>query len=969
MVTTVCFASQVMRFELTICLTAGVMLLKSPASTAGLSLRNTILPAFGISLGDHSVLSRLLAVIDSTNTLTAKLKTPPDWLLTSEGKPDIPLHLPTGSNVYARAPTNALWCTTQSSFYTVALSVTYILTLKISEISKWLSDCFGGLAASEWASGMPDATLQAEFTLTRSTLYNSQTLARETAPYGLSSTVISLAIHIVNFDIHMEFFQDQKRILLVPTGSGSIFSMITGAFQGTTGDSDMLPRGDGTTDSSFFRFMFNHVYLWNVGLTVAEQASTPPGAEAITWNFGLLAELFLEQDTSGGSDKVVIALSYDSSTKTFLGRTLFKTELMKMSRTRAIDWDPRVDPSVILRKNNVYENMVDNIDILKLVGVDVSESPIHPILTEAQISFTKGDVGNSSIFTLYSSFSMGKLPDENAPVPFEWNTAAIDVVISKGATTSYTIDLTDVFTMTGRLSEEEARANVTPPSAVFAILLHFEKTDAGRIWSLRASARNLSVRLIRSFFDTDVQDGALAVMDRINLASIDIAYVFQGKNAASFLMTGVLQLGELELDLRYDYSKGTNTISSWNFEALLRTGSPSSTIASIAESIVPGSSEKLPEFVGSIPVAPNASQAGSPVCLLKFGSDDDTENGRSSLLSVWLSIAGFSLTFVQYQTRAKLNEKSVVKRVLRISVDQIPMMNKIPIIGEMPQPFDHLAYLWVEDDSSKLTGLEAVDSTRLGISRAELEDIKSLYPPEIPPFQVRESASAKKDQAETSNDDSKSPVQSKGSQPVDIALAHGHHFVVVVGGTVVLDHVFNTNRKDSQDTPADTPSDQGNTGNDSHHNNNTNAAKTPEAQPTKGTTKTSAGPLSINALTLQYKQGHLIVSVDATLKLGPLTFSVIGFALDINLKGVKLHHLADIVAKGLIEASLHGMEVGLSQGPLTLKGVFVHDKSAVGESYRGGIAVGFKAWQVLAVGEYFIHLDANGKEDYKAVFV
>jgi hypothetical protein len=101
-----------------------------------------------------------------------------------------------------------------------------------------------------------------------------------------------------------------------------------------------------------------------------------------------------------------------------------------------------------------------------------------------------------------------------------------------------------------------------------------------------------------------------------------------------------------------------------------------------------------------------------------------------------------------------------------------------------------------------------------------------------------------------------------------------------------------------------------------------------EAWPTKGSTTTSAGSLSISALTLQYKKGHLIVTVDATLKLGQLTFSVIGFALDITLSGVKLDHLADIVTHGLISASLPGMEVGVQQGPLTLNGVFIHDKTS-----------------------------------------
>ena len=81
-----------------------------------------------------------------------------------------------------------------------------------------------------------------------------------------------------------------------------------------------------------------------------------------------------------------------------------------------------------------------------------------------------------------------------------------------------------------------------------------------------------------------------------------------------------------------------------------------------------------------------------------------------------------------------------------------------------------------------------------------------------------------------------------------------------------------------------------------------------------------------------------------------------------------IDHLADIVRDNLVSVSLHGLQVGLTQGPLTLDGVFIHDSGKDYESYKGGIAVGFKVWQVLAVGEYFVH-KGNGVDDYKAVFV
>jgi hypothetical protein len=102
---------------------------------------------------------------------------------------------------------------------------------------------------------------------------------------------------------------------------------------------------------------------------------------------------------------------------------------------------------------------------------------------------------------------------------------------------------------------------------------------------------------------------------------------------------------------------------------------------------------------------------------------------------------------------------------------------------------------------------------------------------------------------------------------------------------------------------------------------------------------------------------------------------VIGFTLEIQINQVKLNDLAALITDGLVSVSIHGLEAGLDKEPLTLKGVFIHDVvpdatgDIVTESYRGGIAVGFKAWKVLAVGEYAIVSTKSTNSEFKSVFV
>ncbi len=575
---------------------------------------------------------------------------------------------------------------------------------------------------------------------------------------------------------------------------------------------------------------------------------------------------------------------------------------------------------------------------------------------------------------------------------------ALDLAISSdtGKQKTFSVDLFTKFTLSPKGNQDITPAN-------FALGLHCDKKPSSTgldttTWMLHGTAQNVSVGLLASFFDNDdSQDGVMAVMGKLNLRSLELLYTYQSQTASSFLITGVLVLGDLEMDLSYQYVStllgptdstatsqyldanpdggklpsnpddhfttgakdntpgGKNNKVQSKFVASLSATSPGSTVASIAESIKPGAGDALPEWVGGIQVNPKTASGDAPIAELEFSSvqtKNDGETGNVSVLTFWLSIDGFTLTFVQFKTAGQKSgattKPGTVKRILRISVDQIPLMNDIPLISELPQPFDHLEYLWVEDEST------GVDPTLQGITRAELAQIGDQYPDNIPPLQVK---------------DSKPP---QSSTTPDIVLQAGHHFLVVVKGKVILDHVFHADRANTQPpTDSGKSADTGTTtdsGKPSVKEASTEV-KPAEPPPTSGSTKTSAGPLSVSGLTFQFKNPSLFVTVDATLQLGPLNFSVIGFTLEIELSKVKLDNLAAIVTQGLIHVSLHGIECGVNQGPLTLEGVFIHDVTATTETYSGGIAVAFTAWQVLAVGQYTIKKAVAGADGFRAVFV
>ena len=360
------------------------------------------------------------------------------------------------------------------------------------------------------------------------------------------------------------------------------------------------------------------------------------------------------------------------------------------------------------------------------------------------------------------------------------------------------------------------------PASLQLSLKYNNSSNFGSDWILEGSIENLSVALLADYFDNSCREGAMKVLGNLTLRSLDMIYTYASPSPSSFLITAILELGELELDMSYQYVSALNKGKSaaqikwgdtppvsapttlWAFEASLRVNSPSATIASVAESIVPGSAVKLPNFVGQISVAPQYDPTNSPI-KLRYSGDD----AGGSILTVWVSIESFNLTFIQYRTPG--GNHGANKKILRISVDQIPLLDKVPLVNQLPQPFDHLIYLWVEDD----------DNTTGGFTRALLSGINNnLASENIPAIQFKETK-----KTQTNN---------------DLLLPEGHHFLIITNGIVVLDHLFHASASDTTPKQNQAISRFVNSGQIP-----VKTAPPAEAPVTTGDTQSKAGPFSI----------------------------------------------------------------------------------------------------------------------------
>lgn len=124
------------------------------------------------------------------------------------------------------------------------------------------------------------------------------------------------------------------------------------------------------------------------------------------------------------------------------------------------------------------------------------------------------------------------------------------------------------------------------------------------------------------------------------------------------------------------------------------------------------------------------------------------------------------------------------------------------------------------------------------------------------------------------------------------------------------------------------------------------------------------GPLSLSNIGLQYnsKDNKLFIVLDATLALGPISLSLLGFGLGAKLSADFFTHF-NLDNFGL---ELHGLAVALDQPPMLLAGLFEDLSTPTMELFTGGVAVSMKQYSFLAFGSYGVIEDQSKK--YKTFF-
>ncbi|KAH7246597.1 hypothetical protein BKA59DRAFT_439225 [Fusarium tricinctum] len=581
------------------------------------------------------------------------------------------------------------------------------------------------------------------------------------------------------------------------------------------------------------------------------------------------------------------------------------------------------------------KNQMRTVDIARLLSDkngEVSNLPagIPNEIYLCEISLTKTNVAFSG--AIRCSKPLADEPDGNGtpppPMPptisldkveldasYTWGTTSPS---DKGFQMNLAISI-DLY-LGGELTEDKALEDQYAESTK----LFGQVTYNGGDWAIKAAAYELSIDHLLQFWDLDDRGPISDFLEKIKIDSIELNYEFKnGKtdtgapidDGKDFTIADVVSL-------TFDYiNKGGE---GWALTADL---GPSKThekatvgglLSGFLDTVVVNS---LPDGIRDAAI--QNAEGAKALRLLVAKSQGVT------VFALLVQIEKVSVWFIQLRQ----GPKGVVKRIIKAAVSKISV-DVSAFQTTINSPWEELFFMWVQDKTVPKQGVDALT----GITQKEFEAMSEVMKERLNVTDgqlLLFKPTASKDPA-------------PNAQPNKVVMAAGSHLVIVAKKDgkpgVILDYLFGAKKKPASGksmVPYDVPVVKG---------------KGPDASGSekgvKAPYKVKIGPLSVGNVGLWFKDGMIGVTLDATLLMGPLGLSLLGFSIGVPFGGK--YSLANPPPPSAIDWGLAGLILSMDKPPLTIAGGFMRDTSMenVEVMYTGGLIVGFKPWSFEAMGAY-----------------
>ena len=269
------------------------------------------------------------------------------------------------------------------------------------------------------------------------------------------------------------------------------------------------------------------------------------------------------------------------------------------------------------------------------------------------------------------------------------------------------------------------------------------------------------------------------------------------------------------------------------------------------------------------------------------------------LFSINATINSVQISFVQLSNNTSTDIP--VKRLFKVGLEALPTVHDVPVLGQLEQPFDQMDLLWALTDWTK---------DEIHIINANVYN-------------------GKKDQLIL-----KHPAISAPNTDTTIMLMKGVHLLIIAEEngmpTAVLDHNFIAK-------PA-TKSTGGNTRGEE------SGPQVPEktAETTAVWSKTIS-PLTISSISMKFEDRKLQLTLDATVKLGPIEAIFRGLGLSFEPTNMQSLSLSSF------HVLLSGIGIEMNRPPVVMAGEFL---KLANYQYAGGLIVEVEPYTFVAGGYY-----------------
>lgn len=503
----------------------------------------------------------------------------------------------------------------------------------------------------------------------------------------------------------------------------------------------------------------------------------------------LVRRLSLEVSTADGKRKVTgWSLDVEISLKVAGGATVLVTYTSEPSRLRGELWfrPPNPFPPLLLPQWEESQELVpisaaqqESLDLSKLTPDGVSNIPkqIPTNVEAARLQIDQEAISFYGLITCNDPSGTETIP------PVRLDRVELSSTYTYGGSGKGKLQLALNFdvVLTPPPGSDPEDPEDDPEPTTLAGGIDYNAGD----WTLTASMTPLDFATIYEFFDPQAQDEVLTVLGKIQVFELDLVYNYKSGVGSDFKFEGILLLGELELQVKYNY-----TPEGWTLDAILGATTEGATLGGIIEGIS-GEKDILPSFIGDIPVAGVEDGGAVRISCTRVGKKDGkiSVGGKKEdsylffTASVKINIVegtAVEATYMQYRDLS-WPTTAPAKRVLKASVIGLPSVT-IPVIGDLTQPFDEMFYMWVQDKQPQATTKKLP-----GLADKEVQYInKALTPDESkPPIDEL----IFKDSRKTKND-------------TDVVIPAGSHFVLVLKfkdkRSVIVDYNFNAEKKEKQ---------------------------------------------------------------------------------------------------------------------------------------------------------------------------